>query len=451
MLRQANVQNTFSYREEEGQNPYIGFISYQHFRGEALYSDAVVRPENNMTETEAFECYPIPKNVPQNGREEGFYPDTTVAYIRFLWKEFEPEEGQFRYELMEEVLDKARSCGQTVMFRLIPHSTRSRDDVPEWLKKYISCPERPEGKRVKDSPKDPKYLEYFGRAIRALGERFDADSTLDVVDISLTGSWGEGHQLEEYPREALEQLMDVYMEAFPNTMLIGQCCAPWLIDYVSSKHPIGWRGDGVGEPQHMLKAYPERAAFLPDVWKQGPVSFESYWWLCEWKRRGWDLDQIIQTLLGWHVSTFNAKSLPIPEEWQEQIRSWNNQMGYHFAPKSFSYPEQAQAGDTLELKLTMINHGVAPIYHQIPVMLRLRSDAYEKSFPTGIDVMEWMPGEKQYRLELTLPEELPAGSYALELGIVGEATPMIYLCTDAERNGRFYRLGTVTTKEKENV
>ena len=69
MLRQANVQNTFSYREEEGQNPYIGFVSYQHFRGEALYSDAVVRPENNMTETEAFECYPIPENVPQNGRD----------------------------------------------------------------------------------------------------------------------------------------------------------------------------------------------------------------------------------------------------------------------------------------------------------------------------------------------------------------------------------------------
>lgn len=166
----------FGRKEEEKQNPYMGFVSFQHFRDEALYSDIIVRPESKMTETENVECYPIPEYVPQNGRSEGFYPDTTIAYIRILWKEFEPVQGEYHYEVIEDVLNRAKACGQTVMFRLMPHSTRACDDVPDWLKEIIDCPERPDGERVKDSPRDPRYLEYFGAAIRKIGERFDEDS-----------------------------------------------------------------------------------------------------------------------------------------------------------------------------------------------------------------------------------------------------------------------------------
>ena len=81
------VTRTFGVCREHGQNPYSGIMSFQHFRGEKLYSDIVVKPENNFCETENVECYPIPNDVPQNGREEGYYPDNTVAYIRVLWKE----------------------------------------------------------------------------------------------------------------------------------------------------------------------------------------------------------------------------------------------------------------------------------------------------------------------------------------------------------------------------
>ena len=49
----------FNYQREAAQNPWSGFMSFQHFRGEKLYSDIVVRPENKMTETERVECYPV--------------------------------------------------------------------------------------------------------------------------------------------------------------------------------------------------------------------------------------------------------------------------------------------------------------------------------------------------------------------------------------------------------
>ena len=46
----------FGKKEEDGQNPYIGFVSYQHFRDEELYSDVIVKPGGGMIETENYEC-----------------------------------------------------------------------------------------------------------------------------------------------------------------------------------------------------------------------------------------------------------------------------------------------------------------------------------------------------------------------------------------------------------
>ena len=322
MIRIPTRTQQFEATNEPVLNPFIGFTSYQRFRSDPLFADVVVRPENNLTEIEATECYPVKEAALQADGSAGFYPDTTVAYIRLLWKEFEPERGEYNYAPIGEILQKAKANGQTVMLRLMPHSTRKSDDVPDWLKALTPCPERPDGQRVKESPADPVYLKYFGAAVEALARRFDADPTLDVMDISITGAWGEGHKCDTYPKEALEALADVYTRSFRNTCLIGQAAAPWLSIYASKTRPCGWRGDGVGEPKHMTVKYPNVAAELPDLWKTAPVSFESYWWLGEWKRRSWDLDEIIEKTLSWHISTFNAKSFPIPEEWRDKIAFW---------------------------------------------------------------------------------------------------------------------------------
>ena len=306
MLRKATETKYFKQKKEDGQNAYSGFMSFQHFNGEKLYSDIVVRPEANYTETERVECYPPSPDAEENGREEGYYPDSSVVYIRILWKEFEPERGVYNYKIIEDVLKEARAHGQTLIFRLMAHSTRACDDVPEWLKALIPCPERPDGERVKDSPTDPLFLEFFLEAIKKIGERFDDDETFDSIDISLPGAWGEGHNLELYPPDTLERIVDVYTSSFKHTQLLAQAARPELIHYGSNVTPIGWRGDGLGEPKHTFEMYPERISYISEVWKSAPVSFESYWWLGEWVRKGWDIDKIIEATLNWHISSFNA-------------------------------------------------------------------------------------------------------------------------------------------------
>lgn len=436
--------NFFEYSPESGKNPYMGFTTFQHFAGEELYSDIVVDPSRKMTETEAVEGYPVPSYVPQNGRNEGFYPDGKIAYIRIFWRDFEPSEGEFDYDFIENILKKADENSQTVMLRLMAHSTRASDDVPEWLKTKIECPERPEGKRVKDSPKDPEFLRFLGKAVRALG-RFDGDERLYAVDISLSGAWGEGHQWELYPYDELLKLVDTYAECFSHTALIGQLSVPSLINYVSEKRPVGWRADGVGETSSLCRNYPLCVSQInTDLWKTSPVAFESYWWLGEWKRKGWNVDMIFETLLSWHVSAFNGKSIPIPNEWKEKIDDFEAKMGYHFELRSVSLPFEVAQGDEAPFEFCIFNRGVAPIYKKMPFGLRISGEE-TVILETDIDVRDFMPGTSYKKTMLKIPSDLPKGDYGVDLGICNGKNG-VYFCTDALRDGYFYRVGNIKVK-----
>ena len=131
MYRSPDAKRSFLPSDGPVPNPFIGFTSYQGFRSDPLFKDVTVVPENNKTETEATECYPVDALFRQDGEREGYYPDTTVAYIRLLWKDYEPRRGEYNDALIESVLKKAKENGQTVMLRLMPHSTRASDDVPD--------------------------------------------------------------------------------------------------------------------------------------------------------------------------------------------------------------------------------------------------------------------------------------------------------------------------------
>jgi len=442
MFRTADMTNYFNYKREDAQNPNTGFMSFQAFKGEALYSDCIVKPENNMTETEHYECYPRPGYIEEGGDSQGFYPETSMVYIRFLWKEWEKKRGQYNIKFVKDIIEKAKQNNQSLIIRLMAHSTRSSDDVPDWLKELISCPERPDGKRVKDSPTDPLFLELFSEAIKNLGKAFDSEIILYAVDISLPGAWGEGHKLELYRECDLEKLYKTYTEYFKNTRLIGQFNRHQLIKNAAQTNLVGVRADGLGNPYHIYEMYPVEFKNLSDFWKTSPVSFEAFWWLGEWKRQGWDIDEIIQLSLNWHISSFNAKSLPIPFDWKDKIDYWVSKMGYHFKIDYFKYPQMACRSDEVELKLGIDNVGVAPIYDKIPLYIRLKGDT-EYLFETEVDTTTWMPGKISERVIIKLPENVSTGEYEVQIGMYGQNYLMVYFATDAQRDNKFYKVGSI--------
>ncbi len=444
------ITKEFAYKPEAGQNPFTGFMSFQHFRGEKMYSDIVVRPEANRTETERVECYPPSADAEENGRAEGYYPDNTVAYIRILWKEFEPRRGEYNYEFIENILKNVKLHSQTLIFRLMAHSTRAQDDVPEWLKELIPCPERPDGERIKDSPTDPLFLELFLEAVKKLGERFDSCPEFEAIDISLPGAWGEGYKLDMYPDNVLQTIVDTYTSVFKNTQLMTQLSRPNLIKYAKDTAGlnVGWRGDGLGDPHHIYDFYPVKIEAIPDNWKYAPVSFESYWWLGEWKRQGWSIDEIIEKTLSWHISSFNGKSMPAPEEWKDKIDYWVSRMGYHFTINAITCPDILKQEGVLKFNLCVENIGVAPIYKDARLLIKLESEQNKMIFDAGACVREWLPGKHTVNISKSIDRKLIPANYTLSAKIFAEGASDIYFATDAVRESDgFYKLTEIEITE----
>ena len=66
-----------------------------------------------------------------------------------------------------------------------------------------------------------------------------------------------------------------------------------------------------------------------------------------WKEKGWDVDYIIDQSLKWHISSFNAKSSPVPVEWKPQVDRWLKKMGYRFVLRKFTYPNEISSSGQL--------------------------------------------------------------------------------------------------------
>jgi hypothetical protein len=88
-------------------NPGMGIQTFQRFRGQATYPDlhwSEVGPEG------AFRIQP--------GLSTS--PDSSVAYLRWFWHQLEPEQGKYRWDIIDSALNEARKHGQTLDIRLMP-------------------------------------------------------------------------------------------------------------------------------------------------------------------------------------------------------------------------------------------------------------------------------------------------------------------------------------------
>ena len=58
------------------------------------------------------------------------YPTSRIAYWRFYWSEIEPENGEYRWDRIDEVIEEARSRGQRVALGIMP----ANGSAPEWYR-----------------------------------------------------------------------------------------------------------------------------------------------------------------------------------------------------------------------------------------------------------------------------------------------------------------------------
>ncbi len=436
-------------------NPGIGFMTFQRFNGDKL--------NEGSGWTEGF---PIDYQEFDGDLTNENHPSTTIAYWRIYWKFVEPEKGVYRWDIIDKALEVANDRGQTLLLRIAPYGTGKEKDVPDWYREIVGSNNNWKYNNPVNSwavdPEDSRYDEYFGGMIRALGNRYDGHPGFEAIDLSIVGAWGEGADSDLLTQNAREALVNSYTDSFKKTPLIALLMDEKTNKYANSQTPMGWRVDCIGDLgfwaeeqngwSHMYDFYPREIikCNVQDDWKLSPLSFEICGTFLSWRdKQGYgreEVQYIFDQSLKWHMSSFNAKSSPVPEEWSDLVDEWLKKMGYRFVLRRFTYPPKIQQNEKLNFTSWWENVGVAPCYKDFIIAIRLKSDQNEAvMISPEVNLKEWLPGDVVFDNAVFIPSDLPEGNYDIQIALVDRQKhePQVNLAIEGKTAEGWYQLGKI--------
>jgi hypothetical protein len=388
------------------------------------------------------------------------YPPQTVAYFRWTWDQLEPSEGRYNFDLVDNVIRRAKAKGETLAFRIM---SVYKGSTPKWLlDKGVDSVSV--GGDIFPDHNNPVFLDYHERLVKAFGDRYAGTPEIDHVDIGSVGCWGEWNTAccrgaaepcnRFFPTVAHKLLItDWYFKYFPGTPLVMLQGGP--TEYAASKG-AGWRGDCFGDYgmfsptwNHMEDVYEPTARnpVVGNAWKVAPVQFEVCSVLEYWHDRGFEIDRILQKGLDWHMTVLNAKSAPVPAAWRPKIDEFLKKVGYRFVLRKLTHTADARPCGSLHVQSLWENKGVAPVYRHWPLAYRLRSiaDRVVATWISSADLMGWLPGTHEVEEVLGVPAGVPAATYSLDVAILNEdaAAAHVELAIAGKRADKWYPVSEV--------
>jgi hypothetical protein len=429
-------------------NPGKGMSSYQRFNGDPLTTDGTWHDRGPLTFGSAQSAIGEPS--PPDSFDNGDYPYCSIAYFRWYWADIEPEQGKYRWDVIDHVLAEGEKRGQMVHIGIMPlggpkgtwavyRNLEQGPGVPDWYAEVAeTVPDAHCSGNLLPIWDSPEYLEHYGGCIRALGARYNGHPNLFAVDVSILDWWGEGGGVcggEAFQAET-DRLIDRYVDSFPDTHLISLINGYQM--RAGTRKGCGFRGDSLGDVtmhedndpsrpmcwNHMYNYYPMQVAQADaaEAWRQAPVVMEAGWVPNYWRDAGFPIDWIIQQALKYHVSTVMLKSAPIPEEWQDKIESFLKRMGYRFVLRQMMVTQTLKPGDEFWHTMWIENIGVARIYLRYRLAFRLRQDDKSEIIVSAAQPETWLPGDAWLEEKLPLPASLAKGTVDVDVGIVDADT-----------------------------
>ena len=391
------------------------------------------------------------------------YPPGRLFYTRYNWIEIEQEKGVIDYQKIDDMLALARSKGQRVGLRIMAINDYGCETcVPQYVVDAA-------GGNMVCSGADgapfkkvfwPNYNDAFMDAVEdlmiALGTRYDGHPDLNHIDLGFFGCWGEfnnscvcesdRYKAKLWSYETNMHNTDIHFATFPNTPIISMGNNAYSMGKGS-----GWRADcfgdwGNGEWSHMTHIYPDWADNCDDCWEKGMVSFEVCWNCQEQYRRGYDFAETMAKGLEWHMSSMNAKSSPIPTEWQPILDEALKKMGYRLRISQLEHPENISYAEPMQVSMEWSNDGVAPPYHEYILRLELSpvDGGQDFKYDFDVDVRDWLPGTFNVEGDFTIPSPLN-GLYNMRFALLFPDTkePAIELANVGKDSLGWYPLSQV--------
>jgi len=332
-------------------------------------------------------------------------PGTSVVYMRLPWCYLEPQEGVYRWDILDSKARPWLKAGKKVAFRIscMDHTMTS---IPQWAidagirgKKY-PYQDKP-GNAIVFEPvwDDPVLLAKVEQFYRAFATRYGGNPDVAFVDLGSFGLYGEGHsptlgKIRVENSDEFDRLcklhIDLLRRCLPNTYLIVSDDiggGGWITDKATKKpaqdHPlfrhcrslgIGLRDDSImcaPPPNHWKSAH-----FGREFAKESPVVIETGHITKRLEKGIWDPAKLKLCLEDYHASYLSIHGFP-ELYWEKNRHVWKdtaNRMGYRFELRKVDYPETVKVSEPVTIMSTWVNVGVAPQYANAALTWNLVND-----------------------------------------------------------------------------
>ncbi len=395
--------------------------------------------------------------APWIGSENPVY-DTKLQQATFTWRELEPQQGQYDWSRLEQNWGNVVITGRRVGFRVtaaLP-GTPGHMDIPQWLANQGI---RMRAYRIDGAEglapdwDDPRFLQAHHDFIMALGARYDSDPRVAWIDIGSYGFWGEWHV---YLNDSLaatqagkQSILEDYFSAFPTKKKVIAFDDDFATKYVTD-HGGGIRNDCLGTAESndwYLESLNGIDPGLNDrVWKTAIITGEfcgSEYGAQQGTTVRFDLNyQFIQQTHWSFIGSAGGAITPLDGEHRKNLDKLHIKLGYRFVLKKVTNTATVPKDGSVAMEITVENEGVAPFYYNWPLVgyLMAADGTVAVQQNLAVDIRKWLPGEITVPANLSLPQDIAAGTYDIKLAIHDPATAkpgVMFANTNRDDHGRY--------------
>ncbi|MDO5581765.1 MAG: DUF4832 domain-containing protein [Planctomycetia bacterium] len=316
-----------------------------------------------------------------------WFPGCSTIYFRLPWCYLEPEEGKFRWDLIDTWAQPWIQKGKKIAFRVMASDPRTVYTTPKWVRdagaKGIDYPwsktDLGSTETMLWEPRfdDPVFLKKLDNFLAAFARRYNGNPNVAFIDIGSFGIYGEGHtgRSSKLNQEETNRIckihIDLHKKHFPDTLLcISDDIAgeerrkdhAEIIDYAFSQG-ITLRDDsilcGVGPKNEWFSQ-----GLAKQFWPTLPVIVEHGHYIRRVYKKQWTPERLIQAVEDYHASYLSIHDWPEPylKNHRAIIDKINLRLGYRLELREADFPKSVKLGEEVRIKTKWANVGVAPCY-----------------------------------------------------------------------------------------